>query len=280
VVPSADVTCCGIKVGGNHHKPRKRLKLKRIIIPLPSYGFDPTEVAIPWKLIVEAGHLPVFATPHGETAEADSLMLTGDRLGILKPLLRARLDAVSAYAKLLEDPAFQSPIPYSAIQSSDYDGILLAGGHDKGVIEYLESAELQLIVSQFFFDQKPVGAICHGVVLAARSLNPDTGASVLRGYKTTALLKQQELLAYGLTRLWLKDYYLTYPGLAVQDEVSAVLACKEDFIEGPAPLLRDDMAHLQRGYALRDRHYVSARWPGDAYSFSLAFMKVLAEPAK
>jgi len=253
--------------------------LKRIIIPLPTYGFDPTEVAIPWKLIVKAGHQPVFASPSGEIAEADRLMLTGDRLGILKPLLQARRDAVAAYAELLEDPAFQSPISYSAIQSSDYDGILLAGGHDKGVVEYLESAELQLTVSQFFADQKPVGAICHGVVLAARSLNPETGASVLSGYKTTALLKQQELLAYNLTRLWLKDYYLTYPGLAVQDEVSAVLACKEDFIEGPAPLLRDDMTHLQRGYALRDRHYVSARWPGDAYSFSLAFMKMLAEQA-
>jgi len=253
--------------------------LKRIIIPLPSYGFDPTEVAIPWKLMVQAGHLPVFATPRGETAEADRLMLTGDRLGILKPLLRARLDAVDAYGELLEDPAFQSPIPYSAIQSADFDGILLAGGHDKGVIEYLESAELQLVIGQFFLDQKPVGAICHGVVLAARSLNPDTGVSVLRGYKTTALLKQQELFAYGLTRLWLKDYYLTYPGLAVQDEVSAVLACKEDFMEGPAPLLRDDMAHLQRGYAVSDRHYVSARWPGDAYSFSRAFMEILAEHA-
>jgi len=228
---------------------------------------------------VKAGYLPVFATPRGETAEADRLMLTGDRLGILKPLLRARFDAVAAYAELLEDSAFQSPVPYSAIQSADYDGILLAGGHDKGVVEYLESAELQLIVSQFFVDQKPVGAICHGVVLAARSLNADTGVSVLRGYKTTALLKQQELLAYNLTRLWLKDYYLTYPGLTVQDEVSAALACKEDFIEGPAPLLRDDMAHLQRGYSLRDRHYVSARWPGDAYSFSLAFMKMLAEHA-
>ena len=221
----------------------------------------------------------MFATPRGETAEADRLMLTGDRLGILKPLLRARSDAVAAYAELLEDPAFQSPMPYSAIHSSDFDGLLLAGGHDKGVIEYLESAELQFAVGQFFLDQKPVAAICHGVVLAARSLNPDTGVSVLQDYKTTALLKQQELFAYGLTRLWLKDYYLTYPGLAVQDEVSEALACKEDFLEGPAPLLRDDMTHLQRGYTVRDRHYVSARWPGDAYSFSLVFMEMLAEHA-
>ena len=47
---------------------------------------------------------------------------------------------------------------------------------------------------------KPVGAICDGVLLAARSsLHP--GKSVLHGKKTTALTKQMELIAWRLTRL-------------------------------------------------------------------------------
>ena len=48
-----------------------------------------------------------------------------------------------------------------------------------------------------------------------------------------------------------------------------------NFLLGPKPVLRDDMAHLQRGFTVRDRNYVSARWPGDAYNFSLAFIEML-----
>jgi hypothetical protein len=35
-----------------------------------------------------------------------------------------------------------------------------------------------------------VGAICHGVLVAARRIDPATGASVLRGRRTTALTWQ------------------------------------------------------------------------------------------
>jgi protease I len=35
------------------------------------------------------------------------------------------------------------------------------------------------------------------------------------------------------------------------------------------------MAHLQRGFTVLDANYLSARWPGDAYSFALAFIDML-----
>lgn len=123
---------------------------------------------------------------------------------------------------------------------------------------------LQDLVADFFSAKKPVGAICHGVVLAARSIDPDTGKSVLHNYRTTALLKSQEMLAYRLTQLWLKDYYLTYPEITVEDEVRKALSSENDFLKGPNPLLRDDHDHLNRGFTVRDRHYLSARWPGGA----------------
>ena len=49
--------------------------MKRILIPIPSYGFDPTEVAIPWKLISEKDFEIVFITPDGKKASADIHML-------------------------------------------------------------------------------------------------------------------------------------------------------------------------------------------------------------
>jgi protease I len=251
---------------------------KRILIPIPSYGCDPTEVSIPWQLISEKGIDVVFATPDGETAVADSLMLKGERLGIWKPLLQARRDAVLAYQQMQLYPAFASPLSYQDINSADFDGILLPGGHDKGIKEYLESKVLQALVVEFFNAKKPVGAICHGVVLAARSIDPKTQRSVIYDYNTTALLKSQELAAYNLTRWWLKDYYLTYPDVTVEDEVKSVLAKKSQFLSGATPLFRDDMAHLGRGFVVQDRNYLSARWPGDAYNFSLQYIEMLERP--
>ncbi len=242
---------------------------------LPVYGFDPTETAIPWQILKEKNAEIVFATPSGQIAQADRLMLTGDHLGIWSWLLKARKDAVDAYYAMINSDAFKKPIKYDEIVASEFDALLLPGGHDKGVKEYLESKKLQSVTVDFFRVSKPVGAICHGTVLAARSIDPATQRPVLYNYKTTALLKSQEMGAYNLTRLWLKDYYLTYPGLTVEDEVKSALSNVQNFISGPAPAFRDDMQHLNRGFALRDKNYLSARWPGDAYNFALAFCEMI-----
>ena len=249
---------------------------KRVLMPIPTYGFDPTEVSIPWQLLSAQGIDVVFATPEGKRSDADALMLRGNRLGVWKPLLRARTDAVLAYEKMQLCPAFSSPLAYRELDASDFDGLVLPGGHDKRIKEYLESSVLQGLVAAFFSAKKPVGAICHGVVLVARSIDPKTQRSVIYDYNTTALLKSQELTAYNLTRWWLKDYYLTYPDITVEEEVVSVLSDPKQFLHGATPLFRDDMEHLSRGFVVNDRNYVSARWPGDAYSFSLKFMDLLA----
>lgn len=251
------------------------MKIIKVLIPIPSYGFDTTEVAIPWKLLSEQNFEVIFATPNGEKGVTDKSMLDGSKLGIWKSALMARKDAVKAHNELIKTTNFCNPLKYSDLKENNFDALLLPGGHDKAVKEYLESAVLQNFIVDFFNADKPVAAVCHGVVLAARSINPKTGKSVLYNLKTTSLLKSQELLAYNLTRLWLKDYYLTYPEITVEDEVTAVLSNSKNFIKGPKPILRDDMKHLKRGFAVTHKNYVSARWPGDIYTFSLDFIKLI-----
>lgn len=248
---------------------------KRVLIPLPNYGFDPSEAAIPWKQLKEKDIEIVFITPKGEKAAADKLMVTGEKLGILKPVLQARKDAINAYHEMEQSESFCNPLKYIDVFEKDFDGILLPGGHDKAAKEYLESKLLQQLIVAFFKAKKPVAAVCHGVVLAARSIDADTGKSVLHNYKTTALLKSQELLAYNLTRIWLKDYYLTYPGLTTEDEVRSVLSNQEHFIKGPIPIQKDTINNLKKGFVVRDRNYLSARWPGDIYNFSQEFIHMI-----
>ena len=157
---------------------------KKVLIPIPNYGFDPSEVAIPWKILTESNFEIVFITPQGNKATTDAIMLKGEKLGILKSVLAARQDAVDAYYEMEKSEPFCNPLKYTDVQEKNFDAIYLPGGHDKGVKEYLESSILQQLIVGFFVAKKPICAICHGVVLAARSINPDTGKSVIYNYKT------------------------------------------------------------------------------------------------
>lgn len=75
----------------------------KILIPLPRFDFDPTEVAIPWALVTNAGHEVRFSTPDAKPGEADPRMTTGEGLGILKRLLMADRLALKAYGSLMSD---------------------------------------------------------------------------------------------------------------------------------------------------------------------------------
>jgi len=229
---------------------------------------------VPWKILHDGGVEVVFATDTGQPATADQRMLDGHGFGLLKHLLIAQKPARLNYQELLADKAFQNPIHYNDIKMADYDGLLLPGGHAKGTLPYLESSTLQAAIVGFFNADKPVAAICHGVVAACRAVDPETGKSVLFGRKTTALLKRQEMLAYNLTRLWLGGYYRTYPE-TVEDEVRLTLQSPDDFLEGPLPVLRDSPEHLSRGFTVRDGNYLSARWPGDVHRFGTEFLAML-----
>ena len=49
----------------------------------------------------------------------------------------------------------------------------------------------------------------------------------------------------------------------------------EDFISGPLPVRRDSAARLGVGFTVRDGHYLSARWPGDAHRFASEFAAMI-----
>jgi putative intracellular protease/amidase len=285
----------------------------RVLIPLPARDFDPSEAAVSWLVLKRRGHLVRFATPHGRPAAADDLMLTGQgldpwglipglrRLPLIGLLMRANRDARRAYAAMTADPNYQTPLRWDEIDPAAFDALLLPGGHRaRGMRDYLESAILQRLVARFFDDQKPVAAICHGVLLAARSLSGKTGRSVLYGYRTTALTWALERSAWSvarLTRFWDPTYYRTYLEredqpegfMSVQQEVTRALAQPSDFCDVPRddPHFRARTSGLQRdttdndipAFVVRDRHYVSARWPGDVHTFAKTFAQVLESAA-
>jgi putative intracellular protease/amidase len=249
-----------------------------VLVPIPRSDFDPTETAVPWRTLRQRGHGVVFATPDGKVAHADRRMVTGEELGIFAPFMRAAGNARAAYRAMSECEEFKHPISYDDIDPEGFDGIILPGGHAQGMRPYLESRRLQSIVPRFFARNQPVGAICHGVLVAARSRGMD-GRSVLYGRRTTALTKWMELTAWTLTYLYLGDYYRTYR-TTVEDEVRGELAAPEHFVRGPFSISRDSPSHLAVGFTVRDGNYLSARWPGDAYRFSSELAAMLEPQSK
>ena len=248
--------------------------MAKVLVPLPDRDFDVTEVAVPWKLLTEAGHEVVFATEAGATPACDPLLLTGVIFG----KLGARPEPIAFYRELERAPAFVSPRVWSTCAPDDFDALLLPGGHAPGMRQYLGSADVQQLTAAFFATPKPIAAICHGVLVAARSHRPD-GSSVLHGIRTTCLPKYMERAAF-LSTFWRRGrYYRTYPAY-VEDEVRAALAKPDDFEQGPRELsrrgTRDDD---EPAFVVEDGRYVSARWPGDADLFARKLLQRLPAAA-
>jgi hypothetical protein len=96
-----------------------------------------------------------------------------------------------------------------------------------------------------------------------------------------------------VTRFWDPNYYRTYLEqegqpkgfMSVQQEVTRALARAEDFRDVPksdpnyrrktSGLARDTMEDETPAFVVRDRNYVSARWPGDVHTFAKTFAGML-----
>jgi putative intracellular protease/amidase len=284
--------------------------MAKVLIPLPRRDFDPSEAAVSWGVLKRLGHSVTFATPDGQPGEADDMMLSGEGLDVwgflpgLKHivafgrLMRANAEARAAYARMRDDPAYNAPLLWSQVRREDFDGLLLPGGHRaRGMREYLESETLQRLVADFFAAGLPVAAICHGVLLAARSRGAG-GRSLLFGRRTTALTWALERAAWRvgrIVRFWDPNYYRTYEDglgepsgyMSVEQEVTRALAQPSDFIDVPrsdpdyrrktSGMVRDTFDDERPAFVVRDRNYISARWPGDVHTFARRFAAMLAE---
>jgi putative intracellular protease/amidase len=287
------------------------IRVATVLIPVPDTDFDPTEVAVSWQVLTGSGHAVVFSTESGRPGAADDIMVSGrgldiwsrvpglGRLTVVGRFLRANRDARDAYAQMLASTEFQHPVAWPDARLDDVDALLLPGGHRaRGMRSYIDSEILQGLVVDAFRRGMLVAAICHGVLLAARSVDPSTGRSVLYGRKTTALTWDFERRAWQtarVTRFWDSDYYRTYseqPGdpagyMSVEAEVTRALENPDDFRNVPkqsphwrkqtSGMVRDTAADSLPAFVVDDGNYISARWPGDTHTFAAAVSARLNE---
>ncbi|GGM74479.1 hypothetical protein GCM10012275_51480 [Longimycelium tulufanense] len=242
----------------------------RVLIPLPDRDFDVTEVSVPWHVLTRTGHEVVFATERGTAASPDPLLVSG-----LSARLLVAPEVREIHRELSRAPEYTKPIAWDDIVPEHYDGLLLPGGFTPGVRQYVEGTVLRRKVAQYWALNRPVGAICHGVLLLARTIDPATGRSVIAGKRTTCLPKHMERGGYLLLTPWRRiPHFQTYR-VCEQDEVASVLNDPAQLALGPLLPRRGQASDERRGFVVQDGKYLSARYPGDAYLFALRFEQML-----
>ncbi|KAH7106407.1 class I glutamine amidotransferase-like protein [Auriculariales sp. MPI-PUGE-AT-0066] len=238
----------------------------RVLICMADNGQDPTECAVPWKYFLNAGFVVEFATEKGAVPSADQLLVKGS---LFKSVLGPKQTWTDVYLQMTQSDTFKSPKSWSADGFSllQYDLVLLPGGHDKPIKQYLESQTLHELLKQYWpltrrvstdssSYRRVVGAICHGVLVLAF-------AGLLQDVETTTLPQWLEGTAQTIGSLWGRgQYYRTYPERWTYEDVQRTQ-------KDPAaqykrgPIGPSAFAHTDPTYA-----YVSARWPGDADLFA------------
>jgi len=232
-----------------------------ILIPLPDRDFDTTETATPWRVCAARGWRITFATENGAVAQADPRLL----LGFVRGPLGAGPRGLADYRAMTSTVEYHNPIKYASVDVNDYDALLLAGGHAPGMKQFLESQIVQEKTAQFMKQDKCVGAICHGLLVLARSFDSDTNKSVLYHYKTTSLTKLLERIGYASTFWLLGRRFRTYDAY-VEDEVRAALRDRRQYSAGLIPF----------PHVVVDRNLVTARyWLFDARAYAEKFAEVV-----
>ncbi|KAI5858477.1 hypothetical protein BZA05DRAFT_381350 [Tricharina praecox] len=120
----------------------------KAIIFVANHGNDPTEVAVPWSELKAGGCAVTFATEHGDIAAADPVTV---QQTLFACVLGATSTATSTYRDMLASAEFNNPLSWSdeGFDILGYDIVILPGGHDKPIRQYLESKTLHRQLGRF-----------------------------------------------------------------------------------------------------------------------------------
>lgn len=238
--------------------------MARVLILVPQEGSDPTEVAVPWAALIDAGHDVVFASQTGAMPACDTVTISGRGLPLHARFLRARAENRAVHDAMTGSDAWRAPMMWASAHATDFDAVVFPGGHAPAMRPYCESPDVQRVATEAFAGDVLVAAICHGVLPLARARRVD-GAPLLTGRTTTSLTAMMERTSILLTRGALGEHYRTYAE-TVEAEARRAVGAGGRYLSGPLPIGYATKRRPGRGFVAEDGRYLSARWPGDAWT--------------
>jgi putative intracellular protease/amidase len=210
-------------------------------------GYWAEEFARPYKIITDAGHEVVVATPNGVTPNVDMMSLrpamAGGEAGALE------LEAIIRSAETM-----RRPLRLSDVRLEDYDAVYLPGGHGP-MSDLAFDADVGRLLTAQLASGNPLFIVCHGPasMLATRI----HGVSPFKGYRVTCFTDEEEA-AVGLAprATWLLETEL-------KDKVGV------NFSRG----------EIWKPYMVEDRNLVTGQNPASAEVLAKRLLEVLAARA-
>jgi putative intracellular protease/amidase len=145
------------------------------------------EMATPYYIFKEAGAAVVIASPKGGRVPLD-------------PQSQSIVAITRNAKRFLKDDEALNLLSHSVVpddvKAADYDAVFLSGGHG-AMWDFADNKILKQLLEEFIRENKPVGAVCHGVA-GFTSLQNNKGESLIKGKRLTAFSNSEEQSA-GLT---------------------------------------------------------------------------------
>ncbi|MEV6053190.1 type 1 glutamine amidotransferase domain-containing protein [Streptomyces sp. NPDC052109] len=145
-------------------------------------GYWAEEFANPYKILTDAGHQVIIATPGGVIPTVDMMSL--------RPSFNGGEDGALQQENIIRDAeGMRRPLKLSDVRLEDYDAVYLPGGH--GPMQDLAfDPDTGRLLTEQLQSGKPLAIVCHApaAMLATRI----HGVSPFKGYKITAFTNDEE----------------------------------------------------------------------------------------
>src|SRR3984957_2624841 len=145
-------------------------------------GYWAEEFANPYKILTDAGHEVVVATPNGVTPNVDMMSLRPEMAGGVQGALE--LEAIIRSAEVM-----RRPLQLSDVRLEDYDAVYLPGGHGP-MSDLAWDADVGRLLTKQLTSGHPLFIVCHGpaAMLATRI----HGVSPFKGFHITCFTDEEE----------------------------------------------------------------------------------------
>ncbi|MFI8183911.1 type 1 glutamine amidotransferase domain-containing protein [Actinacidiphila glaucinigra] len=206
-------------------------------------GYWAEEFASPYKLLTDAGHDVVVATPGGVTPNVDMMSL--------RPSMAGGEDGALELERIIRSAeVMRRPLKLSDVRLEDYDAVYLPGGHGP-MSDLAFDADAGRLLTAQLASGNPLFIVCHApaAILATRI----HGVSPFKGYRVTGFSNEEEE-AVGLAPLatWLLETDL-------KEKVEV------DYSRGP----------MWEPYMVEDRNLVTGQNPASAAVLGNRMLEIL-----
>jgi putative intracellular protease/amidase len=208
-------------------------------------GYWAEEFANPYKILTDAGHEVVVATPNGVTPNVDMMSLRPEMAGGTDGALE--LEAIIRSAE-----ALRRPLQLSDVRLEDYDAVYLPGGHGP-MSDLAWDADCGRLLTAQLASGNPLFIVCHGpAALLATRIH---GISPFKGYRVTCFTdEEEEAVGVAAVAPWL-----------LETDLKEKLGI--DFSRGP----------IWEPYMVEDRNLVTGQNPASAAVLGKRMLEILAE---